>query len=204
VPAEIAANLRDFRRREIPPEGRRQSAVAVVVQGSGDDTGPDRDGDPVVLLTRRAPRLRAHAGQFALPGGRFDDGEDAIDAARRELSEELGVTAGRDQVAGLLDDYATRSGYVMTPVVFLLSAAQQPRPNPAEVAEVYTLTLGEIDVEPRFVTIPESDRPVIQLPLLGRFMHAPTAAILYQFREVALHGRATRVADYEQPVFAWR
>jgi hypothetical protein len=78
------------------------------------------------------------------------------------------------------------------------------RPNPVEVSEVHRVTMDVIDVEPRFVTIAESDAPVIQLPILGRLVHAPTAAVLHQFREVVLHGRATRVAHFEQPVFAWR
>ena len=78
------------------------------------------------------------------------------------------------------------------------------QPNPAEVGELHRVPLALIDVEPRFLTIPESDAPVIQLPLFGRFVHAPTGAVLHQFREVVLHGRATRVAHLEQPVFAWR
>jgi hypothetical protein len=45
---------------------------------------------------------------------------------------------------------------------------------------------------------------VISIPLLGTHIHAPTAAILYQLNEVAIHGRATRVAEFEQPMFAWR
>jgi hypothetical protein len=32
-------------------------------------------------------------------------------------------------------------------------------------------------------------------------IHAPTAAILYQLREVVLHGRATRVSHLEEPVW---
>jgi hypothetical protein len=57
---------------------------------------------------------------------------------------------------------------------------------------------------PRIRYIPESERPVISIPMLGTHIHAPTAAVLYQLREVALYGRATRVAHFEQPVFAWR
>ena len=83
-----------------------------------------------------------------------------------------------------------------------LSAGRQLQANPGEVAELYQIPLASLDVTPRFITIPESDRPVIQLPLVGHFVHAPTAAVLYQFREVALHGRETRVAHLEQPVFA--
>ncbi len=156
------------------------------------------------LLTRRAAGLRRHAGQWALPGGRTDDGESAGEAARRELAEELGLQLAAGDELGMLDDYATRSGYVITPVVVWAGAATELTPNPDEVGEVHRVPLDLIDVEPRFVTIPESDAPVIQLPLFDRFVHAPTGAVLHQFREVVLRGRATRVAHLEQPVFAWR
>ena len=193
-----ARALRRFTRIPLPRAGRRRAAVAIALSGG------DRDGGPAIWLTRRAPGLRAHPGQFALPGGRFDPGEDAIDAALRELHEELGVSAVRSQCLGLLDDYPTRSGYVITPVVVEVSGAQELTPNPSEVAEVHRIPVTELDVPPRFLRIPESERPVIQLPLAGHLVHAPTAAVLYQFREVVLHGRDTRVADLEQPVFAWR
>jgi len=79
-------------------------------------------------------------------------------------------------------------------------------PNPQEVAAVYRVPLAELERPdvPRLRQIPESERPVISIPLLGTQIHAPTAAILYQLREVAVRGRATRVAEFEQPVFAWR
>ncbi|GHE84225.1 hypothetical protein GCM10017786_14700 [Amycolatopsis deserti] len=183
-----------FPRVAVPLDGRRAAAVAIVVAGD----------EPVIWVTRRASRMRAHPGQFALPGGRVDPGEDAIGAALRELEEELGVAAERADCVGVLDDYPTRSGYVITPVVVRLPGAVRLRPNPDEVARVHVVGLRELAVEPRFLTIPESDRPVIQLPLAGHLVHAPTAAVLYQFREAALYGRTTRVAHLEQPVFAWR
>jgi 8-oxo-dGTP pyrophosphatase MutT (NUDIX family) len=192
---DVEGLVRRFRRVPVELAGRRAAAVAVVIAESA--------GRPTVLLTRRAAGLRAHPGQFALPGGRFDDGEDAVAAALRELREEVGVVADESHVIGLLDDYATRSGYVITPVVLRVGDVR-PVPNPHEVAEVFQLSFGELDVEPRYLRIPESDRPVIQLSLLGRLVHAPTAAVLFQFREVALHGRETRVAELEQPVWAWR
>ncbi|HJQ46694.1 MAG TPA: CoA pyrophosphatase [Amycolatopsis sp.] len=193
---EAEAAVRRFPRVAAPLEGRRASAVAVVM--FEDDEGP------AVWLTRRTSKLRAHPGQFALPGGRFDDGEDAVDAALRELDEELGVRADRADVVGLLDDYPTRSGYLITPVVVRTGADREPVPNPAEVQQLHRISFAELDVEPRYLTIPESDRSVIQLPLVGHKVHAPTAAVLFQFREVALHGRHTRVDGLEQPVFAWR
>ena len=198
----LAEALRRFDRVAAPLDGRRAAGVAIAISDGADS--PDGTGGPAILLTRRAPRMRAHAGQFALPGGRLDAGEDAVDAALRELSEEVGAIADRSAVLGILDDYPTRSGYVITPVVVRLSAGQRLTPNPTEVAELHRIPLTDLDVTPRFLTIPESDRPVIQLPLVGHFVHAPTAAVLYQFSELALHGRVTRVVHLEQPVFAWR
>ena len=190
--AGMTEALRRFTRIAVPLDGRRAAAVAIAVSDDG------------FVLTRRAPKLRAHGGQFALPGGRLDPGEDAVDAALRELREEVGASADRSDCLGILDDYPTRSGYVITPVVVWLSDGRHLRANLGEVAELYQIPLASLDVTPRFITIPESERPVIQLPLVGPFVHAPTAAVLYQFREVALHGRDTRVAHLEQPVFAWR
>ncbi len=191
--SDVVAALDGFPRRAVDPAGRAAAAVAIALVG----------GD-AFLLTRRAETLRRHAGQWALPGGRTDPGESAPDAARRELAEELGLALGPDAVLGLLDDYATRSGFVITPVVLWVDGADDLTPNPAEVGEVHRVPVADLDVEPRFLTIPESDAPVIRLPLFDGFLHAPTAAVLHQFREVVLHGRPTRVAHYEQPVFAWR
>ncbi|MCW2528264.1 MAG: coenzyme pyrophosphatase, partial [Pseudonocardiales bacterium] len=177
---------------------RRHAAVAVTLVR-------DSAGALCFLLTRRAAGLRAHPGQFALPGGRMDVGETAPETALRELAEELGVALDESTVLGVLDDYVTRSGYRMTPVV--LWAGDEPvslRPNPDEVAQAFEVPLAVLDAEPNFLQIPESPNPVIQLPMLSTMVHAPTAAVLYQFRELALRGRVTRVAHLEQPVFAWQ
>lgn len=163
-------------------------------------------GGAAFLLCRRASRLNRHAGQWALPGGRIDTGETALDAALRELEEELGVRLEPSSVVGWLDDYATRSGYRITPVVLWGGADPALRPAPDEVLAVYRIGLHALLAsEPRHVTIPESDRPVLQMPLGNDFIHAPTGALLLQLRQVALLGRAgERVDGYEEPVFAWR
>ena len=193
----LTSRVAAFERREHDLESRRAAAVALAVV-------IDAEG-PGILVTRRAAKMRAHAGQWALPGGRLDPGETPQVAARRELAEELGLTLPEDSVVGMLDDYSTRSGYRITPVVLWGGeVAEQIEPNPDEVAAVYVAHASDYDVEPMFAAIPESPAPIIRVPMLGAWIHAPTAAVIYQFRELALHGRTTRVAHFEQPVFAWR
>jgi len=196
--SRLAQNL--ARRAPAPLEARalKRAAVCVLVTNAGDQAA--------LLLTRRAAHLSAHAGQYALPGGRVDAGESALDAARREAREEIGLELRPDAFLGQLDDYPTRSGYLITPLVAWVEDGARMSPNAAEVAQIYRVPLAELGRagSPQFVAIPESERPVIRYPLLGTLIHAPTAAVLYQFMEVALLGRATRVAHLEQPVWAWR
>ena len=195
----VRAHLGAFDRVALPDDGRRRAAVAEVLLA-------DAEGRACFLITRRAATLRNHTGQWALPGGRIDAGETAEDAALRELREEVGLTLDAAAVLGLLDDYGTRSGYIITPVVVWGGEVGTLVPNPAEVAKIFRVPLDDLEGPdvPRLVSIPESDRPVIQLPLLGTLIHAPTAAVVYQMREVVVHGRPTRVNHFEQPVWAWR
>jgi 8-oxo-dGTP pyrophosphatase MutT (NUDIX family) len=196
--ADVTGNLDRFQRVAASPDGLVQAAVAVCAVFQ-------EDGTPALLITQRADTLRSHAGQWALPGGRREPDEPAPDAARRELHEETGVSAGAGDVLGLLDDYVTRSGYLITPVVVWGGPADPAMRGPeTEVAGIHVIPLADFDVPPRLVRIPESARPVIQLPLLGEYLYAPTAAIIYQFCQVALHGNMIRVAHFEQPVFAWK
>ncbi|WP_433996448.1 NUDIX hydrolase [Bradyrhizobium iriomotense] len=177
---------------------KRAAVVLALTESSdGDDTA--------FLLTRRASHLRAHRGQWALPGGRCDAGETPIAAALRELDEELALKLSADAVLGLLDDYPTRSGYLITPVVVWTADSTAIRPNPDEVASVHRIALTTIERDDAFdfTVIPESSRRVIRFHHQASLIHAPTAALIYQFREV-LAGRHTRVAELEQPVFAWK
>jgi 8-oxo-dGTP pyrophosphatase MutT (NUDIX family) len=197
--ARLAANLSRHASAPPAPHALKRAAVCVLVIDDG-------RGEAAFLLTRRAEHLSAHSGQYALPGGRIDGDESALEAARREAREEIGLELAAQHFLGALDDYPTRSGYLITPLVAWVAHGARLSPNPAEVAKVYRVPLAELGRpgSPQFVAIPESDRPVIRYPLLGSLIHAPTAAVLYQFMEVAVLGRATRVAHLEQPVWAWR
>lgn len=228
----VERNLAAHERRAHELEGFRHAAVAIVLVDSepndhedpfpvaddqmknvpGDVDGLDGRmrnvaGGAAFLLCRRAARMNRHAGQWALPGGRLDAGETVVDAALRELDEELGLRLGAEHILGFLDDYPTRSGFVMTPVVLWAGRHDVITPDPNEVAQAYRIGLHELcrRDSPRYVRIPESDRPVIQLPLSGDLIHAPTGAVLAQLRWVGVEGRVNeRVDHFEQPVFAWK
>ncbi|MET4165143.1 MULTISPECIES: NUDIX hydrolase [Gordonia] len=194
--AVAAARVGAFDRRTADvPDARAASVVLAVAE---------KDGRQGIWLSKRPATMRRHAAQFALPGGRLDPGEDHVTAGLRELDEELGIQLPSSSVLGALDDYPTRSGFVITPIVCWAEEYQEPTPNPDEVALLFFVTFEELLVEPRFLTIPQSDLPVIQLPIVGSLVHAPTAAVIYQFAEVVLRDRHTRVDGFEQPVFAWK
>ena len=107
---------------------------------------------------------------------------------------------------GTLDDFTTRSGFVITPVVIWGDDRVDLIPSPAEVASIHRIPLTEFlrADAPVIRESPESGAPLLLMPVGNTCIAAPTAAMLYQFREVALLGKSTRVAHYEQPAFAWK
>lgn len=197
--ATIAANLASHERSMERDVSLRRAAVALTIV-------TDERGEASFIITRRVSSLRNHSGQWALPGGRIDDGEDPIGAALRELDEEVALRCDRDSALGLLDDYPTRSGFCITPVVVWAGANVSLTPNPKEVAEVHRVSIAELDAPgiPKLFELEVSDRPVLSVRILGQDIFAPTAAVIFQFREVAIHGRDTRVRHYDQPPFAWK
>ena len=208
----MTAHLDRFPVQARNADPRQRAAVALTIVETGH--GPDVYGLPrhdhwdtraALVLTRRAAGLRNHAGQWALPGGRMEDGEHPEDTALRELSEEVGLALAPDRVMGCLDDFSTRSGFTITPVVVWGGAGVDLTPNPDEVASVHRIPIAELmrADAPILEEIPESRHPVLLMPVGNSWIAAPTAAMLYQFREVVIMGQATRVAHFEQPYFAW-
>ncbi len=157
-----------------------------------------------VLLTRRSARLRNHPGQWALPGGSIDDSESPEQAALRELHEEVGLRLEESAILGRLDDFVTRSGFAITPVVVWAGEARELEPNACEVADVHRIPVNEFmrADAPWLDPIEDSEQPVLRMPVGRTWIAAPTAAFIYQFREVCIDGRTTRVAHFEQPMFA--
>jgi len=209
----IAANLARLDPRRIDTTGKKHAAVAITLTNCNTNANfgeiPFNEtsaGLAAFILTIRAAKMKNHAGQRAFPGGHIDVGETPGQAVLRELDEEVGLKLDQQSVLGQLDDYATRSGFVITPFVVWGGSQLNLIANPDEVESIHRIPVSELlrKDSPILESIPESDNPVIKMPLGNDWFAAPTAAIAYQFREVAILGKDTRVAHFEQPLFAWK
>ena len=209
----IAANLSAFEFVSAATPDARSAAVAIAV--ADESFGADLAGLPrhetwrdgaALILTRRSPKLRNHPGQWALPGGMRDPGETPEVTALREMREEVDLALPEADILGRLDDFKTRSGFVISPVVVWAGAKRDLAFDPLEVASIHRIPLSEFMREdaPIFDAMAESEHPVLRMPVGDTWIAAPTAAMIYQFREVCILGRDTRVAHFEQPRFAWR
>lgn len=209
----ISENLRRFSVKPRQGGRLRQAAVAMTVvaaeNGSVDDAVsslPVDADDAALVLTRRSARLKHHAGQWALPGGRLESGETPETAALRELHEEVDLLLDPKQILGRLDDFVTRSGFVITPIVVWGGKTVAPRPNPSEVQSIHRIPVREFlrSDAPILEPVDNNPHPILYMPVGTGWIASPTAALLYQFREVAILGKSTRVAHFEQPLFAWQ
>jgi mutator protein MutT len=210
---EIRQRLNAFELHRAIPGLHRVAAVAVALVEEGGGAALAGIAEPsswsreaALILTRRALHLRNHPDQWALPGGRVDSGETPEQTALRELDEEVGLRVDVSAVLGRLDEFVTRSGFVITPVVVWAGAARTLAANPAEVASIHRIPVTEFmrGDAPMLDREDASEELVLRMPVGTTWIAAPTAAVLYQFRELCIAGRATRVAHFEQPLFARR
>jgi 8-oxo-dGTP pyrophosphatase MutT (NUDIX family) len=195
----LEQNLTAYTPDELDSTGHKQAAVAVtIVPGIGVENAAS------MLLTKRTSRLNNHAGQWALPGGRIDEGESALQGALREMHEEVNLLLDESSLLGRLDDLQTKSGYIITPFVFWAEDASSLQANPDEVASIHhwPLSLFEGEESIQFIEQDHTEMPLLRLNMGGSRIHAPTAAVLLQLWEVGVHGRHTRVRDYAQPDWA--
>jgi len=187
----IASNLAVLDPRILDPAGLRHAAVGVVLLR-------DDQHRACFVLTRRQSTLRRHRGQWALPGGRLDSGETEADAALREIDEEVGLQLAADSILGRLDDFSSRSGHLISPLVVWAHDGSALAASPDEVDAAFRIPLEEL-ARPDSVSF----EPLLHFVFNISSVYAPTAAILYQFREVGLYGHNVHVGHVEQPFFAW-
>jgi 8-oxo-dGTP pyrophosphatase MutT (NUDIX family) len=98
--------------------------------------------EPSVILTQRARHLRSHSGQIAFPGGRMEPGETAPAAAMRETFEEIGLAPQHIRQIGALKPYLSGTGYLIHPVIGLVTPDLPLIPNPDEVSETFEVPLS--------------------------------------------------------------
>ena len=209
---QLADRLAAWPRHAPDETGLKRAAVALAITDEGPGSGlwglaktGHWSTQAALILTKRAKHLRRHAGQWALPGGRIDDDETPEQTALRELAEEVGLQLSEADVLGRLDTFITRSGFAMTPVVVWAGEARKLTPDPAEVASIHRIPVTEFlrADAPILEPLEGSEHPVLKMPVGDNWIAAPTAALIYQFREVCILGRDTRVSHFEQPKFAW-
>jgi 8-oxo-dGTP pyrophosphatase MutT (NUDIX family) len=188
---QITTNLAVLQPRILEVADLRHAAVGVVLL-------PDEQQRACFVLTRRLSTLRRHSGQWALPGGRLELGETEVEAALREIAEEVGLQLAANAVLGRLDDFTSRSGHLISPVVVWTNDDSPLVASPDEVDAAFRIPLAEL-VQPDSVSF----EPLLHFSFNISSVYAPTAAILYQFREVGLYGKNVHVGHVEQPFFAW-
>ncbi len=177
----VEALLARPRRKLALPEGYSRAAVLALLV---------RDRDHWVLpLMVRTQAGGPHSGQISFPGGRKEpDDPDAVATALREATEEFGISPEEVRVLGLLDDERTPTGYVVTPVLGCLPALPAFRPDPAEVAEIFTPPLcffcdpANVEVQPSIVYQGHTYR-LYEYVYEGRRIWGLTARILHTLCE---------------------
>ncbi|MXX91639.1 MAG: CoA pyrophosphatase [Boseongicola sp. SB0677_bin_26] len=112
----------------------------------------DRPANASVILTKRSSALKHHPGQIAFPGGKVDETDDGVvDAALREAREEIGLHRRHADVLGALPPHETVTGFLVTPVLAMVTPEFMARPDPGEVAEAFEVPLDHVTNPARFL-----------------------------------------------------
>jgi 8-oxo-dGTP pyrophosphatase MutT (NUDIX family) len=174
------------------------SAVLVPIIVAGDE--------PMLLLTQRTENVETHKGQVAFPGGTVDsDDRDRVHTALREMREEVGIDASEVEVCGMLDDLATPTGFVITPVVGLLHTQPKIRPNEDEVADVFSVPLAffadPANAQREFRLAGGQQREVWIYRYDSRIIWGATAAVIRQLLTVLMKPVPDRPAQNDRPPY---
>lgn len=194
------------------PRGRGDSALEEMVTGGavrpGDPIGDDvltpaavlvplveREGGLTIMLTKRTAHLAHHPGQISFPGGRLEEEDkgDFATCALRETEEETGLDRHKVRLLGRLDDYATGTGFIITPLVGIIDPPFTLSPDSFEVAEVFEVPLAfvldQANHQLQSREVRGRQRPFWALTWEDRLIWGATAGILVNLSEVLAHGR---------------
>lgn len=168
-------------------DGQPLTPAAVLVPVVARPTGP------TVLLTQRTAHLRDHAGQVSFPGGRCEDDDPTPEhTALREAEEEVGIVPGQVEILGRLPEYRTGTGFVVTPVVGLVTPPLNLKLDDFEVAEVFepplAFLLDAANHQRQTMEIRGRRHEFWAMPWQGYFIWGATAGMLVTLHRFLLAG----------------
>ncbi|MBK9350449.1 MAG: CoA pyrophosphatase [Sulfuritalea sp.] len=166
-------------------EGKEMIPAAVLVPVVMRETGP------TMLLTQRTAHLRDHGGQVSFPGGRCELGDASPEAtALREAEEEVGLVASQVEILGRLPEYRTGTGFVITPVVGLVTPPLNLKLDDFEVAEVFEppleFLLDTANHQRQSLEVRGTRHEYWAMPWQGYFIWGATAGMLVTLQRFLL------------------
>jgi 8-oxo-dGTP pyrophosphatase MutT (NUDIX family) len=175
--------------RELSSDARTLTAASVLVPLVARESGVS------VLFTQRTAHLKDHPGQISFPGGRVEE-EDASPAATalREAHEEIGLASTAIEVLGCLPEHATSTGFLVTPVVGIVTPPFELSLHADEVAQAFEVPLAFLmnaaNHEPHSWTRDGVVRHAIALRYDEHFIWGATAAIVMTLFHTLSHAIA--------------
>lgn len=168
----------------LPSEGKRAAGVLVLCSS--------RSGSDSLILTKRTSRVEHHKGEISFAGGAVDPEDDDMTAtALRETHEEIGIPPSDVDVLGMLGQVATRTGYLISPVVGNLRGDSAFLANPYEVDTILEIPVSHL-LDPQY-SQHEENRSQEELVSYNAYWYGTdliwgaTARILTEFLRLAGH-----------------